>query len=98
MHPKDRLARVTKNAQRDDDDIEFIKQVPMHPGDRLARATRNAQGDDDVKFIKQVPAHPRDRSGEKTKTLKCLRNRMREKELKIARENVSVLMWGKICF
>ena len=70
MHPKDRLARVTKNAQRDDDDIEFIKQVPMHPGDRLARATRNAQGDDDVKFIKQVPAHPRDRSGEKNKDLK----------------------------
>ena len=50
--------RTTKNAQRDDDDIEFIKQVPMHRRDRLTRASKNAQGDEDVKFIKQVPAHP----------------------------------------
>ena len=33
MHPRDRLARATKNAQRDDDDVEFIKQVPIHPRD-----------------------------------------------------------------
>ena len=36
MHPRDRLARATKNAQRDDDNIEFIKQLPMDPKDRLA--------------------------------------------------------------
>ena len=42
MHPRNRLARATKNAQRDNDDVEFIKQVPMHPGDRLARATKIA--------------------------------------------------------
>ena len=27
MHPRDRLARATKNAQGDDD-VKFIKQVP----------------------------------------------------------------------
>ena len=69
----------------------------MHPRDRLARATKNAQGDD-VKFIKQVPAHPRERLRRKTKTLEHLRDRMREKELKIARGNVSSLMHGKFVF
>ena len=90
--------RATKNAQRDNDDIEFIKQVPMHRRDRLTRASKNAQGDEDVKFIKQVPAHPRDRLRRKTKTLKHPSDRMREKELKIARENVSALMQGKFVF
>ena len=66
----------------------------MHPRDRLARATKNAQGDD-VKFIKHVPAHPRERLRRKTKTSEHLRDRMREKELKIARGNVSALMHGK---
>ena len=28
MHPRDRLVRATKYAQRDDDEIEFIKHVP----------------------------------------------------------------------
>ena len=55
MHPRNSLARATKDQQRDDDDVEFIKQVATHPRDRLARATKYAQGDDDVKFIKQVP-------------------------------------------
>ena len=90
--------RTTKNAQRDDDDIEFIKQVPTHPRDRLTRASKNAQGDEDVKFIKQVPAHPRDRLRRKTKTLKHPSDRMREEELKIARENVSALIRGKFVF
>ena len=69
----------------------------MHPRDRLARATKNAQGDD-VKFIKHVPAHPRERLRRKTKTSEHLRDRMREKELKIARGNVSALMHGKFVF
>ena len=47
----------------------------MHPRDRLERATKNAQKDnDDVEFIWD------------------------EKELKIARENVSTLMRGKFVF
>ena len=57
MHPRNRLAKATKNAQRDDDDVEFIKPVPMHSRD----ATTNAQGGDDVKLIKQVSAHPREK-------------------------------------
>ena len=61
MHPRDRLARATKNAQRDDD-VEFIKQVTMH------------RGDDDVEFKKnrclhilktKALKHQRDRMNEK---------------------------------
>ena len=52
----------------------------------------------DVQFIKQAPMHPRDRSRRKTKTLKHPGDRMREKELKIARENVSALMREKFVF
>ena len=78
-------------------DVQFIKQVPMHPRDRLARATKNGQrDDDDNRCIKQVSAHPRDRLRRKTKTLKQPRDRMREKELKIAREIVSALMGGNL--
>ena len=98
LHPRDGLVRATKNAQRDDDDKEFIKQVPVHLRDRLARATKNAQVDDDVEFIKQVPAHPRYRLRRKIKTLKHPRDRVREKELKIARVNVSALLRGKFRF
>ena len=88
--------RFMKNVG-DSYDFQFIKQVPMHPRDRLARATKNGQrDDDDNRCIKQVSGHPRDRLRRKTKTLKQPRDRMREKELKIARENVSALMGGNL--
>ena len=88
--------RFMKNVG-DSYDFQFIKQVPMHPRDRLARATENGQrDDDDNRCIKQVSAHPRDRLRRKTKTLKQPRDRMREKELKIAREIVSALMGGNL--
>ena len=45
-----------------------------------------------------MPAHPRDRLRRKTKTLKHPRNMMREKELKIARGNLSAFMQGKFAF
>ena len=70
----------------------------MHPRDRLARATKNAQGDDGVKFIKQVLAHLRNKLRRKTKTLKVSRDRIGERELKIARKDVSALMRGKFAF
>ena len=70
MHPRDKLATATKNAQRDDDDVDFVKQVPMYPRDRLTKATKNAQRDDDVKFLKQVPAYPRDRLQRKANTIR----------------------------
>ena len=51
MHPRDRLARTSKNVQGDDD-VKFIKQVPAHPRDRLRRKTKTLK-------------HPRDRMREK---------------------------------
>ena len=45
-----------KISKKTDNDVVFLKQVPVHPRDRLARKTKN-----DVKFVKQVPLHPRER-------------------------------------
>ena len=45
-----------------------------------------------------MPPHPRDRLTRETKTLKHPRDRMRETELRISRENFSVLMGGKFVF
>ena len=58
MHLRDRLSSVTR--KKNDDDVVFVKQVPIHPRDRLARATRK-KNDDDIAFVKQVPMYPRDR-------------------------------------
>ena len=88
VHPRDRLTRATKKAQSDD--VEFVKQVPVHPRDRLARATK-----EDVEFLKQITLHPRNRLRRKTKILKHPKDRMKEKELKVARDNVSALIQGK---
>ena len=49
---RDRVKKLTK-----DDDVVFVKQVPLHSRDRLKKITK----DDDVVFVKQVPSHPRDR-------------------------------------
>ena len=93
MHPRDRLARARR--KKNDDDVLFVKQAPMHPRDRLARATKN---DDDVLFVKQVPTHLRDRQKRKSKKLTHQKNRMKNKELQIARDNVLALMAGKFSF
>ena len=68
----------------------------MHPRDRLARAARKGQDDNDfddndVEFIKQVPVHPRDKLKNRTKNLRHPKDGMKEKELPIARDNVSAL-------
>ena len=39
LHPRDRLARATKDEQTDGD-VKFIKQVPAHPRDRLREKQR----------------------------------------------------------
>ena len=75
----------------------FIKQVTMHPRDRLARSRRK-KDDDDVAFIKQVTMHPRDKQKRKLKKLTHQKNRMKNKELQIARDNVLALMEGKFSF
>ena len=72
----------------------FVKQVPMHPRDRLARATRK-KNDDDVLFVKQVTMHPRDRQKRQSKKLTHPKNRIKNKELQIARDNVLALTAGK---
>ena len=48
--------------KKTDDDVEFLKQVPVHPRDRLARKIKN-----EVKFLKQVLQYPRDRLKRKNK-------------------------------
>ena len=69
----------------------------MHPRDRLARATRK-KNYDDVVLVKQVPLHPRDKQKRKSKKLTHEKNRMKNKELHIARDNVSAVMEGKFSF
>ena len=56
VHPRDRLARKTR------DEVKFVKQIPVYPRDRLAIKMR-----DEVKFVKQVPVHPRDRLSKKAR-------------------------------
>ena len=75
----------------------FVKQVPLHPRDRLARA-KSKKNDDDVVFVKQLPINPRDRQKRKTKKLTHPKNRMKNKELQIAGDNVSAITTGKCSF
>ena len=69
----------------------------MHPGDRLARETKK-RNYNDVVFVKQIPMHPRDRQNRKLKRLTQPKNRMKNKELQIARDKVSALMAEKFSF
>ena len=87
---------VTKIRKKDksDDDVVFIKQVPVHNRFRLARATKK----DNVIFVKQMPLHARDRLKKKTKILKHPRDRLKDKELQVTRNNVSTLVEGKFSF
>ena len=78
-----------------EDDVLFIKPVPVHPRDQLAWATKEKY---QVIFVKQVPVHPRDRLKKKKKKLKHPRDRLKTEELKMARDNVSALMEGKFSF
>ena len=48
--------------------------------------------------MKQVPPHPRDKSKKATNKIKHPRNRMKNREGQISRQNVSKLMRGKISF
>ena len=46
---------LTKTSQKTEDNVVFLKQVPVHGRDRLARKTKY------VKFVKQVLLHPQER-------------------------------------
>ena len=65
INEKNKLA-TTKKIRQKDDDVVFVKQVPMHPQDRIKKLAK----DDDVVFVKQVPLHLRDRLKKKTRELK----------------------------
>ena len=56
------------------------------------------KNDDDVVFVKQVRMHPRERRKRKLKRLTHLKNKMKNKELQIARDNVSAFMSWKFSF
>ena len=73
----------------------FIKKFPLHPKDRLARAIKQQKEKEEVKFIKQVPLHPRQRLKRAAKTFQHPRDKMKNREQEIARENISDLMNGK---
>ena len=71
--------------------------MSLHPRERLAKETRK-QKDEDVIFVKKVPLLPRERLKRKTKRLTHPRDRIKNKVLQIARENVSAPMEGKFSF
>ena len=65
--------------------------MPVYPRDRVRKKTK-------TKNIKQVPAHPRDKFKKATNKLKHARNRMKNVEGKIGRQNVSKLMREEFSF
>ena len=76
------MLRRAKNQQQEE--VEFIKQVPVHPRDRLKKETNQ-----------QAPTHPRNRI---KKYIKNLKLRMKNKEEQTARDNISALMRGEFNF
>ena len=55
-----------KRSKSWNNDIMFIKQIPMHPRDRLNKLNK-LRKTDEVKFIKQFPLHMTDRLKRKRK-------------------------------
>ena len=92
VHPRDRLKKLAAVEEK----VWLIKQVPVHPRDRLKRATKQQQKE--VEFIKQVPLKPRERLKRIDKKRKHPKDNMKNKVLKIARDNVFALMTGKFSF
>ena len=84
------LSKKSKN-----DAVVFIKQVPIHPRDRLKKLEPT---DEKIKYIKQVPLHPWDRLQRIDRKLEQPRNRMKNIEDQVARDNVSKLMRDEFDF
>ena len=85
MYPRNRLKKLVAIKEK----VKFIKRVPVHLRNRLKRKTKN---------IIQIPAYPRDKLRKTTNKPKHLRNRMKNIEGKIGRQNVSKLMRGEFNF
>ena len=90
------MQRLTRMGKRNGKDVEFIKQAPLHPRQRLAGMKK--QNEKDVEIIKRVPFHPTQRLIRKTKKRKYPRDRLKEKGLQRARNDVSALMEGNFDF
>ena len=54
------MANQIKKSKSRNNDIMFIKQIPMNLRDRLKKLNR-LRKTDEVKFIKQLPFHPAER-------------------------------------
>ena len=54
---KAQLVNYSKLKKTKNDNVVFIKQVPLHPRDRFRKL---AAAEEKVEFIKQIPVHPRD--------------------------------------
>ena len=94
-HP---ITYIKNNKKSKGSDVILIKKVPLRPRDRLARAIKQQKEKEEVKFIKQILLHPRERLKRATKKLQHPRDKMKNREQQIARENISALMNGKFSF
>ena len=93
---KAQLVKYSKLKKCKDDDVVFIKQVPVHPRDRFKKLAAAAEK---VEFIKQVLVYPKDRLKRARKEKdEHPRGRMKNKEEQIARDKVSKLMCGEFNF
>ena len=61
-----KCSEPNKKSKSRNNDIMFIKQIPMHPRGRLKKLNK-LRKTDEVKFIKQLSLHPRDRLKRKGK-------------------------------
>ena len=89
------MLKLTKKNK--EGDAVFMKKVPAHPRDRLARAIKKKE-QEEVEFMKQVPLHPRERLKKITKKLVLPRDKIKNKEAQIARDNVFALINDKFTF
>ena len=55
-----KYSEPNKKSKSRNNDITFIKQIPVHPQERLKKLNKSRKTDE-VKFIKQLPLYLRDR-------------------------------------
>ena len=63
------ISKKFKIRRNKNEELKFIKQVPLHPRDRLVRKVKNITSDNDITFMKQVSLHPRNRLKRLTKDI-----------------------------
>ena len=87
----DSYSQLSKKS-KNNDEVPFVKQVPVHPCSRLRKL---AALNEKVLFIKQFPSHPRDRLKRKIK-ITVMKNINRQIEM--AADNTNGLMLGEFNF